>query len=94
MINRDDRDLIVVNPIDDGVGKSASQRDVQILENLFVKLGMEKNALESFFGPKEKLVSQSRTTSIIPELGRRQLTSASGLTIIGGLTRRFPSIAS
>ena len=57
MVDRHNRDLVVVDPINDRIGKSSYQRQSQVLEDLTVERRHPPDEIKGLLDAKEEIIA-------------------------------------
>ena len=73
MIDGDDGDLVVIDPIDDGIGESTYEGKSQVLEDLTVEAWHPLNQIECLFDAKQEVVAQPRSLIVVSRFRRGQV---------------------
>ena len=71
MVDRDHRDLIVIDSIDDNIGETPNRRESKVLKGLAEQFGRPTNLIERPLDALEQFVAQSAALAVISRLWRQ-----------------------
>ena len=83
MVDRHDRDLILIDPVHDNVREAADPRESEILKDLAEQLRCPTETIETLIDAVEEFVTSPARWPSYQALASARSASASGLTISG-----------